>query len=165
MTTCILKERRDLYLKHSRLELSHEQLQQEYKRLQERQTKATQSIQQKSNLKALLLESKINAMTEIHEKKQLELWVALAFRQLDRSVDNIKEYDDLVRKAQDLGICADKSLQCRYSPVDHMTTGDLMKELISLSISERESDQKDARSLSLAAAEFRQWAPTALGNL
>lgn len=67
------------------------QVQQEYDELQKRQTEAILDVQQKSGLKALVLERKIKAMTEMQEKEQLELWVALAFGQGDQpAAKNIK---------------------------------------------------------------------------
>ncbi|XP_031156697.1 dynein regulatory complex subunit 4-like isoform X2 [Sander lucioperca] len=130
MSAHILRERRELYLKHQQLELKYEQVQQEYDELQKRQTEAILDVQQKSGLKALVLERKIKAMTEMQEKEQLELWVALAFGQGDQpaaknikelleSKDatiralkaivsrDLKEYNDLVKNAAVLGIFVD----------------------------------------------------------
>ncbi|XP_028434271.1 dynein regulatory complex subunit 4 isoform X2 [Perca flavescens] len=130
MSAHILGERRELYLKHQQLELKYEQVQQEYDELQKRQTEAILDVQQKSGLKALVLERKIKAMTEMQEKEQLELWVALTFGQGDQTAaKNIRElfvskdattralkaavsrdlkvYDDIVKNAAVLGIFAD----------------------------------------------------------
>ncbi|XP_032371330.1 dynein regulatory complex subunit 4 isoform X2 [Etheostoma spectabile] len=130
MSAHILRERRELYLKHQQLELKNEQVQQEYDELRKRQTEAILDVQQKRDLKALVLERKIKAMTEMLEKEQLELWVALAFGQGDqRAAKNIKElfeskestiralkaivsrdlkeYEDLVKNTAVLGIFLD----------------------------------------------------------
>ncbi|XP_032371331.1 dynein regulatory complex subunit 4 isoform X3 [Etheostoma spectabile] len=105
-------------------------VQQEYDELRKRQTEAILDVQQKRDLKALVLERKIKAMTEMLEKEQLELWVALAFGQGDqRAAKNIKElfeskestiralkaivsrdlkeYEDLVKNTAVLGIFLD----------------------------------------------------------
>ncbi|XP_034728644.1 dynein regulatory complex subunit 4-like isoform X2 [Etheostoma cragini] len=133
MSAHILRERRELYLKHQQLELKNEQVQQEYDELQERQTEAILDVQQKRDLKALVLERKIKAMTEMQEKEQLELWVALAFGQGDQTAAinikeffetkentiralkaivsrELKEYEDLVKNTAVLGIFLDKWL-------------------------------------------------------
>ncbi|XP_031156703.1 dynein regulatory complex subunit 4-like isoform X9 [Sander lucioperca] len=112
MSAHILRERRELYLKHQQLELKYEQVQQEYDELQKRQTEAILDVQQKSGLKALVLERKIKAMTEMQEKEQLELWVALAFGQGDQpAAKNIKNFDNLMQELTALCISEDDSVQ------------------------------------------------------
>lgn len=67
------------------------QVQQDYDKLQKRQTEAILDTQQRSGLKDMLLEGKIKAVTEIQEKEQLKLWVALAFGQGEQAAaKNIK---------------------------------------------------------------------------
>ncbi|XP_031156699.1 dynein regulatory complex subunit 4-like isoform X5 [Sander lucioperca] len=125
-----LSESRAQLVKERKAMVKSLKVQQEYDELQKRQTEAILDVQQKSGLKALVLERKIKAMTEMQEKEQLELWVALAFGQGDQpaaknikelleSKDatiralkaivsrDLKEYNDLVKNAAVLGIFVD----------------------------------------------------------
>ncbi|XP_028434272.1 dynein regulatory complex subunit 4 isoform X3 [Perca flavescens] len=125
-----LSESRTQLVKERKAMAKSLKVQQEYDELQKRQTEAILDVQQKSGLKALVLERKIKAMTEMQEKEQLELWVALTFGQGDQTAaKNIRElfvskdattralkaavsrdlkvYDDIVKNAAVLGIFAD----------------------------------------------------------
>lgn len=50
-----------------------------------RETEAILPIERKCSLKAMLLEMQIETMTQRHQKAQVKLWVALAFRQGDKT--------------------------------------------------------------------------------
>ncbi|XP_039658115.1 dynein regulatory complex subunit 4-like isoform X2 [Perca fluviatilis] len=125
-----LSESRTQLVKERKAMAKSLKVQQEYDELQKRQTEAILDVQQKSGLKALVLERKLKAMTEMQEKEQLELWVALTFGQGDQTAaKNIKElfvskdatvralkaavsrdlkvYDDIVKNAAVLGIFVD----------------------------------------------------------
>ncbi|XP_026176860.1 dynein regulatory complex subunit 4-like [Mastacembelus armatus] len=107
-----------------------EECQQEYDEMQKRQTKAILDVQQKSGLKALMLEKQIKAVTDIQEKEQLKLWVVLLCGQTDHTAaENIKKlfvskdatikglkddisrdlkvYDELVKKVKAFDISVD----------------------------------------------------------
>ncbi|XP_044053333.1 dynein regulatory complex subunit 4-like isoform X2 [Siniperca chuatsi] len=133
MNAQIFEERCDLYLKHQQLEMKHRESQLEFDELQKRQSQVALGMQQKSGLKALFLERKIKAVTEIQEKEQLKLWVVLAFGQgvqtaaknikelfvskdatindlMDDLSRDLKEYDNLVKKETTLDISVGKWL-------------------------------------------------------
>ncbi|XP_056232869.1 dynein regulatory complex subunit 4-like isoform X1 [Seriola aureovittata] len=186
VTAHILKERRDLYLKNQQLELKYEQAQQEREELQRKQAEALLDVQQKSDLKVLVLERQIKSLTENLEKEQFKLWVALAFGLGDQTAaKNIKElfdskhatikalkddisgdlmeYDKAAKKATALETSVDKWLSSgdmeksiRKTSEDSKDSVDLIRGLLALCISEDKSVQRNALGLNPAGAGSTQ---------
>ncbi|XP_028458710.1 dynein regulatory complex subunit 4-like [Perca flavescens] len=133
------KELRDLTVEHELLLQAAQKVQQERDQLLRSQTEAILEVQQKSGLKELLLERKLAALTEIVEKKEAQLSVALSASNLDQtagaaaankleeilaskrvSIDALqsdlardcKEYDGLLRRCQE-------ELKASGGPLNH----------------------------------------------
>ncbi|XP_029358883.1 uncharacterized protein LOC115044154 [Echeneis naucrates] len=98
LTEVILKEKHEMYLKHAELELKCEQAEQKRAELQQMEDRAVQHVQQKGDLKVLVLEKQMKALTETLEKEQLKLWVALTFRQGDQTA--AKHITELLQSKQ-----------------------------------------------------------------
>ncbi|XP_030587859.1 dynein regulatory complex subunit 4 [Archocentrus centrarchus] len=79
----IEKELRDLTLEHDLLLQAFEKVQQERDELLKKQTEAILDMQQRSGLKAMVLERKLAVLTETLEKKEAQLCAALSASSAD----------------------------------------------------------------------------------
>ncbi|XP_072551159.1 dynein regulatory complex subunit 4 isoform X2 [Salminus brasiliensis] len=83
------KEMKDLKWEHEVLEQRFSKVQLERDELYQKFTKAIQEVQQKSGFKNLLLERKLDALTDTLEKKEAQLNEVLAASNLDHTALNV----------------------------------------------------------------------------
>ncbi|XP_017544335.1 dynein regulatory complex subunit 4 [Pygocentrus nattereri] len=83
------KEMRDLKWEHEVLEQRFSKVQLERDELYQKFTKAIQEVQQKSGFKNLLLERKLDALTDTLEKKEAQLNEVLSASNLDHTALNV----------------------------------------------------------------------------
>ncbi|XP_026855246.2 dynein regulatory complex subunit 4 isoform X1 [Electrophorus electricus] len=83
------KELKDLKWEHEVLEQRFSKVQLERDELYQKFTKAIQEVQQKSGFKNLLLERKLNVLTDTLEKKEAQLNEVLSASNLDHSALNV----------------------------------------------------------------------------
>ncbi|KAF7699371.1 dynein regulatory complex subunit 4 [Silurus meridionalis] len=91
------QEQKDLKWEHEVLEQRFSKVQQERDELYQKFTKAVLEVQQRSGFKNLLLERKLDALTEVLEKKEAQLNEVLAASNLEPSALNV-----LTRKLEDV---------------------------------------------------------------
>ncbi|CAK6976113.1 dynein regulatory complex subunit 4-like isoform X4 [Scomber scombrus] len=164
------KQNHELLLEHVQLEQKCEGVQKQIDK--KRETEAILPIERKSSLKAMLLEMQIETMTERHQKAQVKLWVALAFRQADKTAaknlkelveskhgtykalkqdmsQDLKDYDELEKKVtvMDTSVkqCFPRSdmIKSTKNTSDEKKLEDLMEQLKALCISEDDNIQEN----------------------
>uniref|UniRef100_A0A3Q0SK40 Dynein regulatory complex subunit 4 n=1 Tax=Amphilophus citrinellus TaxID=61819 RepID=A0A3Q0SK40_AMPCI len=117
----IEKELRDLTLEHDLLLQAFEKVQQERDELLKKQTEAILDMQQRSGLKAMVLERKLAVLTETLEKKEAQLCAALSASSADPtagggSAANKVEVKTLHQKQVTIeALQEDLALQCKVS--------------------------------------------------
>ncbi|GLD54389.1 growth arrest-specific protein 8-like protein [Lates japonicus] len=100
--TVMEKERRDLTVKYELLLQACEKVQQERDELRRKQTEAILDLQQRSDMKELLLERKLAALTETLEKKEAQLCAVLSASAADQTArsSTTKKLEEILETKQ-----------------------------------------------------------------
>ncbi|XP_008282496.1 growth arrest-specific protein 8-like [Stegastes partitus] len=100
------KELRDLKVEHVLLQQACEEVERERDELQTQQTHAVLDLQQRSGLRQMRLQRKLEEMTQTHQKKEAQLCAALSFCSTDpqaraSATSRLEEYDKLLLTCTD----------------------------------------------------------------
>ncbi|XP_018524871.1 dynein regulatory complex subunit 4 [Lates calcarifer] len=100
--TVMEKKRRDLTVKYELLLQACEKVQQERDELQRKQTEAILDLQQRSDMKELLLERKLTTLTETLEKKEAQLCAVLSASAADQTArsSTTKKLEEILETKQ-----------------------------------------------------------------
>lgn len=113
----IEKELRDLTLEHNLLLQAFEKVQQERDELLKKQMEAILDMQQRSGLKAIVLERKLAVLTETLEKKEAQLCAALSASSADPTVRGsaANKLEEIMQQKQVTieALQEDLALQCK----------------------------------------------------